>query len=110
MKNLTRAQYNFLLRHDFTTVTGRCFKDLNPQTSLATNWHLEVIAAALTAVREGKIRRLIINLPPRHLKSLMASTAFPAWCLGHDPSTRNAPESVGTLFFSVGTHSATANH
>src|SRR6202047_178443 len=52
------------------------------------NWHLEVIAAKLTAVREGKIRRLIINLPPRHLKSLMASIAFPAWCLGHDPSAQ----------------------
>ena len=88
MKNLTRAQYNYLLRHDFTTFAGRCFKDLNPQTRLATNWHLEVIAAALTAVREGKIRRLIINLPPRHLKSLMASIAFPAWCLGHDPSAQ----------------------
>ena len=32
--------------------------------------------------------RPIINLPPRHLKSLMASTAFPAWCLGHDPSAQ----------------------
>jgi hypothetical protein len=32
--------------------------------------------------------RLIINLPPRHLKSLMASIAFPAWCLGHDPSAQ----------------------
>src|SRR6202040_3212369 len=30
----------------------------------------------------------IINLPPRHLKSLMASIAFPAWCLGHDPSAQ----------------------
>ena len=88
MKNLTRAQYSFLLRHDFTTFAGRCFKDVNPQTRLATNWHLEVIAAALTAVREGKIRRLIINLPPRHLKSLMASIAFPAWCLGQDPSAQ----------------------
>jgi hypothetical protein len=37
------------------------------------NWHIEVIAAKLMAVREGKIRRLIINLPPRHLKSLIAS-------------------------------------
>ena len=88
MKNLTRAQNNYLLRHDFTTFAGRCFKDLNPQTRLATNWHLGVIAAALTAVREGKIRWLIINLPPRHLKSLMASIAFPAWCLGHDPSAQ----------------------
>jgi predicted phage terminase large subunit-like protein len=86
--NLTPAEYEVLLRHDFTTFAGRCFQDLNPQTCLATNWHLEVIAAKLTAVREGRIRRLIINLPPRHLKSLMASIAFPAWCLGHDPTAQ----------------------
>jgi predicted phage terminase large subunit-like protein len=84
----TRTEYEVLLRHDFTSFAGRCFQDLNPQTSLAINWHLEVIAAKLTAVREGRIRRLIINLPPRHLKSLMASIAFPAWCLGHDPTAQ----------------------
>ena len=88
MKVLTRAQYEFLLRHDLATFAGRCFQDLNPQTSLAMNWHLEVIAAKLTEVREGRIRRLIINLPPRHLKSLLASIALPAWWLGHDPSTQ----------------------
>src|SRR5689334_12891373 len=87
-ENLTRAQYETLLRQDFATFAARCFQDLNPQTELAMNWHLEVIAAKLTAVRESKIRRLIINLPPRHLKSLMASIAFPAWCLGHDPSAQ----------------------
>ena len=65
LDDLTRAEYNCLLRHDFTTFAGRCFQDLNPQTCLATNWHLEVIAAKLTAVRQGRIRRLIINLPPR---------------------------------------------
>jgi hypothetical protein len=37
-------------------------------------------------VRAGRIRRLIINVPPRHLKSHLASVAFPAWSLGHDPS------------------------
>src|SRR5215472_3849931 len=48
---------------------ARCFPDLSPQTELVMNWHLEVIAAKLTAVREGLIRRLIINLPPpRHLR------------------------------------------
>ena len=88
IENLTRAEYEVLLRHDFATFAARCFHDLNPQTELAMNWHLEVIAAKLTAVRQGKIRRLIINLPPRHLKSLMASIAFPAWCLGHDPSAQ----------------------
>jgi hypothetical protein len=62
-ENLTRAQYEVVLRHDFVTFAMRCFQDLNPQTDLAMNWHLEIIAAKLTAVRQGKIRRLIINLP-----------------------------------------------
>jgi hypothetical protein len=84
----TRATYETMLRQDFSTFAARCFYDLNPQTDLAMNWHLEVIAAKLAAVRQGRIRRLIINVPPRHLKSLMASIAFPAWCLGHDPSAQ----------------------
>jgi hypothetical protein len=46
------------------------------------NWHIEIIAAKLAAVRAGQIRGLIINVPPRYLKSLLASFAFPAWCLG----------------------------
>jgi hypothetical protein len=64
-ENLTRAEYEVLLRHDFASFAGRCFQDLNPQTDLAMNWHLEVIAAKLTAVREGRIRRLIINMSHR---------------------------------------------
>src|ERR1700741_3416352 len=88
IKELTRAQYDAALRNEFALFAARFFHQLNPQAELAMNWHLEVIAAKLTAVREGKIRRLIINLPPRHLKSLMASIAFPAWCLGHDPSAQ----------------------
>jgi len=88
IENLTRAEYEVLLRQDFAAFAGRCFPDLNPQAQLALNWHLEVIAAKLMEVWQGKIRRLIINLPPRHLKSLLASIAFPAWCLGHDPSAQ----------------------
>src|SRR5438270_3023786 len=87
-KNFTRAEYEFLLRHDFATFAGRCFQDLNPQTDLAMNWHLEVIAAKLIEVRQGKIRRLVINVAPRNLKSLLASVAFPAWCLGLDPTAQ----------------------
>ena len=64
-ENLTPDEYDVLLRHDFATFAGRCFEDLNPQADLAVNWHLEVIAAKLTAVREGKIRRLIINMSHR---------------------------------------------
>jgi hypothetical protein len=39
-------------------------------------------------IRRGNITRLIINIPPRHLKSLCASIALPAWCLGHDPAAQ----------------------
>jgi len=88
MNGLSPPEYNAVLRSDFWCFAQRCFSELNPQAAFAENWHLEVIAAKLTAVREGKIRRLIINLPPRHLKSMMASIAFPAWYLGHDPSAQ----------------------
>src|SRR6201981_1815147 len=88
IKCLTRAQCDASLRNNFALFATRCFHQLNPQAELAMNWHLEVIAAKLTAVAEGTIRRLIICLPPRHLKSLMASIALPAWCLGHDPSAQ----------------------
>ena len=75
-----------LLRDDFASFAARCFRELDPRTPFASSWHHEVIAAKLAAVRAGRIRRLIIGVPPRHLKSHLASVAFPAWCLGHDPS------------------------
>jgi len=88
MSKHSPAEYHAILRSDLGFFAERCFYELNPQTAFLMNWHIEVIAAKLGAVREGKIRRLIINLPPRHLKSLMASVALPAWCLGHDPSAQ----------------------
>jgi predicted phage terminase large subunit-like protein len=42
----------------------------------------------LERVRSGKTKRLIINMPPRSLKSIVASVAFPAFVLGHDPTRR----------------------
>src|SRR5947208_147989 len=88
MNDLSPRELAVILRSDLGYFAERCFYDLNPQAAFLTNWHIEVIAAKLAAVREGKIRRLIINLPPRHLKSLLASIAFPALCLGHDPSAQ----------------------
>jgi len=88
MNDLSRRELDVILRSDLGYFAERCFYELNPQAAFLTNWHIEVIAAKLAAVRAGKIRRLIINLPPRHLKSLMASISFPAWCLGHDPSAQ----------------------
>ena len=78
LEDPTRAQYQTILRQDFSAFAARCFYDLNPQTELALNWHIDVIAAKLTAVRQGKIKRLIINLPPIELNLLKL-----LWIGGH---------------------------
>src|SRR5467141_184278 len=88
MNDLSPRVYKEILCSDLGYFAQRCFCELNPQAAFLPNWHIEVIAAKLAAVCAGRIRRLIINLPPRHLKSLMASIAFPAWYLGHDPSAQ----------------------
>ena len=54
-----------------------------PQFELAR--HHELIVSRLEAVERGEISRLMIFLPPRHGKSLLASTIFPAWFLGRNP-------------------------
>jgi hypothetical protein len=85
---LTQREEDAQLRLDFAAFAQRCFRELNPLTPFAMNWHVEVMAAKLTAVYQGKIRRLIVNVPPRYLKSLLGSVAFPAWCLGREPGTQ----------------------
>ncbi len=83
---LDEAEYDALLRGDFAAFAERAFHTLYPRSRFLANWHLRVVTARLAAVRPGHIRRLVINLPPRHLKSLLASIAFPAWVLGHEPA------------------------
>jgi predicted phage terminase large subunit-like protein len=79
--------YADILRGDLTAFIHRSFQELNPGESFAVNWHIELMAAKLEEVRLGRCKRLIICLPPRHTKSFVGSIAFPAWCLGHEPST-----------------------
>jgi predicted phage terminase large subunit-like protein len=85
---LTPAEYQAVLRQDLGAFIQRCFYELVPQAPFLWNWHLEILAAKLAAVQRGEVRRLIINIAPRHLKSLCASIALPAWWLGHDPAAQ----------------------
>jgi hypothetical protein len=52
------------------------------------NWHHYAMAYHLELVLRGAIKRLIIAAPPRTLKSLMTSVAFPTYILGRDPAMR----------------------
>lgn len=52
---------------------------VEPGTQYVDSWHIETICRHLQAVTEGKIRRLIINIPPRSMKSTIVSVMWPAW-------------------------------
>ena len=60
---LTEREEDAQLRLDFAAFAQRCFRELNPLTALAMNWHVEVIAAKLASVYQGRTRRLIVNKP-----------------------------------------------
>ena len=51
-------------------------------------WHIDAICEHLEAVTAGEIPRLLINVPPRHMKSLAISVFWPAWSWIHRPATR----------------------
>jgi predicted phage terminase large subunit-like protein len=73
-------------RDDLVTFVQLCFYILRPTTKLLMNWHIKAIAFQLEEIRLGRRKRLIISVPPRHLKSIITSVAYPAFLLGQDPS------------------------
>ena len=77
-----------ILRLDFPSFIAKVFSVINPGADYHANWHIELIAQYLEAVRQGQIKRLIINMPPRALKSVCVSVAWPAWLLALSPSVR----------------------
>jgi len=52
---------------------------VEPSTPFVPGWHIDAIVEHLEAVRRGQIRNLLINVPPRHMKSLLVSVFWPAW-------------------------------
>jgi hypothetical protein len=76
------------LRASLASFTQKSFATVNPGQIFHDNWHLHGIAYHLECCRAGIIKRLIITVPPRSLKSICASVAFPAFILGHDPTQR----------------------
>lgn len=85
-----------ILRTDFRSFLHRVVLTLNPGTAFLSNWHIDAIAYQLEKVRAGEVTRLIINMPPRYLKSITLSVALPAFLLGHDPRLRIFGISYGT--------------
>jgi predicted phage terminase large subunit-like protein len=52
---------------------------VEPSTPFVSGWHIDAIVEHLEAISRGQIRNLLINVPPRHMKSLLVSVLWPAW-------------------------------
>lgn len=83
--NDSQDPIHHLYQQDLASFIGRSVEITHPNTRYIPNWHIELIAEYLDACMRGDITRLIINMPPRYMKSHAVSVAWPAWLLGHTP-------------------------
>jgi len=79
-------------RHECTNSFSKFFKQawniIDPGLKKKWNWHIDLISEYLEAAANKEIQKLIINIPPRSLKSNLCTVAFPAWLLAIRPDER----------------------
>jgi predicted phage terminase large subunit-like protein len=71
-------EFECFVRFAFRELTGK---------RLGNERYLEYLCYEVERFARGEVRRLLVNLPPRHLKTITASVCGTAWILGHTPST-----------------------
>ena len=76
IKKLNKAEKNFIpfVRHVWP--------------DFISGFHHRKIAEKFEAIKDKKIKRLIVNMPPRHTKSEFASFLFPSWLVGNNPQLK----------------------
>lgn len=94
-QNEKAMYYNALAYFDFqecdenlSHFTKKIFPILEPGKTYSHNYHIDLIGEYLTAVYQGQIRHLAINIQPRAMKSLKVSVAFPCWVWTKEPRKR----------------------
>ena len=84
LEQVRAEKYKRSLR-DFTVAA---WDTIEPGVPYQSNFHIDAISDHLQAVVDGSIKRLIINVPPRHMKSLSTAVLLPAWSWAKDPSKK----------------------
>ncbi len=82
----TNSDFDAVLRQDFRAFVEKVFATLNPGQAYQDNWHIGAIIWVLLCVEKRETRRAMVHVPPRMLKSIIVSVAWPAFLLGHNPS------------------------
>jgi predicted phage terminase large subunit-like protein len=82
------AQMRRRLEPDLKSFVFAFWPILEPTTPLEWNWHLDLLCDHLTQVAHGKCKRLIVNVPPRSMKSLLCTVFYPVWRWCSEPQRR----------------------
>lgn len=76
------------LRQEFLLFLRFAFRELGGHGEYIHNWHIDVIAHQLSRIETDEIARLIVTMPPRHLKSIVITITWVAWMLGRNPALK----------------------
>lgn len=80
--------YFSIVKGDLGTFLRQCFATLHPTKPFVDGPHIQAIIYQLKLAIDGETRKLVINLPPRQMKSFITSVVLPAYILGHDPEAK----------------------
>ena len=88
MDDLETRAIRHMYQSDPASFFSLAFRLLHPGVDYRQHWSTTVLGEALARCYRGETKRLIINMPPRSLKSVCASVAFPAWILALRPEMK----------------------
>jgi predicted phage terminase large subunit-like protein len=88
MRFSDKEAYWAAVRLDLNVFLSQSFNTIYPGKAFLDNWHIHAIVHSLELSIQGEQPRLIINLPPRQLKSFITSVVLPAFILGQEPSAK----------------------
>jgi predicted phage terminase large subunit-like protein len=76
------------VKRDFALFVKLAWPIIEPGTPYVPGWHLDALILHLEALARGTIKRLLVNMPPRHAKSSIISVLWPVWMWVQNPSIR----------------------
>ena len=86
--NISQRTSEALLRRSPSLFFTHLFPKIDTVRNFECPWYLHAISKYLLEMYYGTCPRLILNAPPRSLKTSLANTYFIPWLLGKDPSTK----------------------
>lgn len=77
-----------IFRVDFKSFAVKVFHEVSPGDEYLDNWHIDVICHTIHSMLEDDETKIILNVPPRSMKSIICSVALPAYILGLEPTAQ----------------------